>query len=212
MSVLTHAQFSTRWPQIKRWSQITCGAHDVTTPTNPTRRNHLASTMALTLLLAPPATHALPLAPLGNVSDSIGGPKRAHLAPQQIADILAHDLRDSQYFITGKLTYEIFADDCRFRDPTNDVVGLARYVKALGILFDPEYSEVTLRDIQVTSPHTIEAAWTLGGVLKLPWRPSIKPIVGRCVYYLNDQGLIELQDQTWNISAAEALRETFTLF
>jgi hypothetical protein len=30
------------------------------------------------------------------------------------------------------------------------------------------------------------------------------------VYTLNDDGLIVLQDQTWSISALEALRETFT--
>lgn len=42
-------------------------------------------------------------------------------------DILARDLRDGQYFVTGDLTLEVFADDCRFRDPTNDIVGLSRY-------------------------------------------------------------------------------------
>ena len=30
----------------------------------------------------------------------------------------------------GDLTPEVFDDACRFRDPTNDVVGLSRYVKA----------------------------------------------------------------------------------
>jgi hypothetical protein len=30
------------------------------------------------------------------------------------------------------------------------------------------------------------------------------------VYTLNEAGLIVLQDQTWSISALEALRETFT--
>jgi hypothetical protein len=29
----------------------------------------------------------------------------------------------------GDLTPEVFDDSCRFRDPTNDVVGLSRYVK-----------------------------------------------------------------------------------
>ena len=31
----------------------------------------------------------------------------------------------------------------RFVDPTNDVTGLNKYVTALGLLFDPEYSKVT---------------------------------------------------------------------
>jgi hypothetical protein len=43
--------------------------------------------------------------------------------------MLANDLAVGQYFVTGNLTKELFADDCRFKDPTNDIVGLARYVK-----------------------------------------------------------------------------------
>lgn len=43
------------------------------------------------------------------------------------------------------------ADDCRFKDPTNDVVGLSRYKQALGILFDPQYSIVKLLDIQASA-------------------------------------------------------------
>ncbi len=76
----------------------------------------------------------------------------------------------------------------RFVDPTNDVSGLSRYLTALGILFDPEFSkvgstraqssddglapretcamQVILRDIRVTSPRTIEAEYTSGGYLR----------------------------------------------
>ena len=51
----------------------------------------------------------------------------------------------------------MFADDCRFIDPTNDVVGLSRYLTALGLLFDPATSSVELYNIKVASPTTIEA-------------------------------------------------------
>lgn len=70
---------------------------------------------------------------------------------------------------------------CRFVDPTNDVTGLSRYRKALTILFDPARSEVKLKQIRVSGPATVEADWTLGGVLKLPWQPRISTIDGHTV-------------------------------
>jgi len=70
---------------------------------------------------------------------------------------------------------------CRFVDPTNDVTGLSRYRKALTILFDPARSEVKLKQIWVSGPATVEADWTLGGILKLPWQPRIQTISGHTV-------------------------------
>ena len=43
-----------------------------------------------------------------------------------------------------------------------------------------------------------------------PWRPKVEPYEGHVTYQLNDQGLVAVQSQTWSISPAEALRETFT--
>lgn len=129
----------------------------------------------------------------------------------QTQDILAADLREHEYFVTGQLTRAIFRDDCRFVDPTNDIVGLNRYINALDLLFDPAKSKVELLDIQVTGPTTIEASWTLGGELKLPWRPKVETFTGRCVYTLDEAtGLIREQAQTWSKPAFVALRETFT--
>ena len=124
--------------------------------------------------------------------------------------MLAADLAEGQYFVTGRLSQDVFADDCRFRDPTNDIVGLARYLKALGILFDPAHARVTLLSCAATGPRQVTATWTLGGYLQLPWHPYVPPFQGCCVYTLDERGLVVLQDQTWSISAAEALRETFT--
>ncbi|KAL0047850.1 hypothetical protein WJX82_001514 [Trebouxia sp. C0006] len=153
---------------------------------------------------------AIPLAPLGRGSDTVGGPKLQQPSLQQVQDILAKDLADGQYFVTGNLTPEVFADDCRFVDPTNDVAGLSRYRKALTILFDPARSEVKLKQIRVSGPATVEADWTLGGVLKLPWQPRIQTISGHTVYTVNEAGLIQKQEQQWSISAWTALKQSFT--
>lgn len=158
---------------------------------------------------APPAVEALELAPLGKV-ERVGGEKLTGLSAENVKDILARNLKDGQYFITGDLTPEIFDDGCVFKDPTNQTKGLSRYVKALGLLFDASYSAVQLQDIRVTGPATIEADWRLGGYLRFPWHPRVEAFEGHTVYHLNSQGLIQLQDQTWSISGGKALVESFT--
>ena len=121
------------------------------------------------------------------------------------------DRRGRRLYATGNLTKEIFADDCRFTDPTNDVVGLSRYLTALGLLFDPATSSVDLFNIAVTGPHTIEADWSLQGYLRFPWKPRVEPYNGHTVYTVGEEsGVIESQFQTWSISGAKALAESFT--
>lgn len=65
-----------------------------------------------------------------------------------------------------------------FVDPTNDTVGLDRYLKAVDVLFDGAQSELKLKDIRVVDSRTIRAEWTLAGVLKFPWRPRIQSFDG----------------------------------
>jgi hypothetical protein len=100
------------------------------------------------------------------------------LPSAQAQEVIARDLRDGQYFVTGDLSKEIFADDCRFRDPTNDVVGLARYITALGLLFERGSSRVELRSAAATGARQVTATWTLGGYLRLPWHPYVPPFEG----------------------------------
>ena len=153
---------------------------------------------------------ALPLAPLGAVK-AVGGEKRMNLPVNEVAKILESDLTKGQYFVTGNLTREVFDDKCRFKDPTNDVVGLSRYLTALGLLFDPKDSAVTLQNIEVTSLTTIETDGTLEGYLKFPWHPRVEPYTFHTIYTLDSQtGLIVEQSQTWSITGTKAIAETFT--
>ena len=114
------------------------------------RRNLLSAGIVLpmVLLIKPETAEALPLAPLGRGSDTIGGPKLQQPALKDVMassacticlsqvatghsscclgtalacmspclnlqDILERDLAEGQYFVTGNLTPEVFADDCR---------------------------------------------------------------------------------------------------
>ena len=56
-------------------------------------------------------------------------PKLVGVAPSELALLLAEDLGERKYIVTGDLTTSLFADDCNFVDPNNAVRGLARYRK-----------------------------------------------------------------------------------
>ena len=76
----------------------------------------------------------------------------------------ARDVAERRYFVTGDLTEEIFADDCRFIDPTTKVTGLSRYLRALRALFDPSRSEVELVGaLRRTAPNVIEGDYRAEG-------------------------------------------------
>lgn len=169
-------------------------------PRRDSRRALLAGCVALPLLPAVPAV-ATP-APVT---------KRTGLSDEQVRDVLASGLADGQYFVNADgMPVDVFDDACRFKDPTNNTAGLQRYLTALDLLFDPAKSRVRLLSIAVTAPRQITARWTLGGELKLPWRPRVPEFEGAAVYTLSDQGLVVQQEETWSISPLEALRETFT--
>merc|ERR1712029_349563 len=88
------------------------------------------------------------LAPLGPATATIGSEKQKCSGESHLSNLsaaLAHDLVEGatgqgSYLITGDLRPEIFRDNCRFVDPTNDVTSLSRFQKAAIILFEPSLS------------------------------------------------------------------------
>ncbi|KAJ9530263.1 hypothetical protein QJQ45_023548 [Haematococcus lacustris] len=172
----------------------------------------VAALLAASTTLDSQPGQALPLAPLGEVR-RVGGAKLTGLSAEQVKEVLARDLAEGMYFVTGNLTREVFSDDCVFVDPTNEVTGLSKYLTALGILFDPQWSKVELLDIRVAGSDRVEADWRLGGWLRsenFPWQPKVEPFQGHTVYLLDKEGLVSKQEQTWGISALQALAQTFT--
>ena len=136
---------------------------------------------------------------------------------EEIVATLREDVATRQYFVTCELTEAIFASDCRFVDPTTDVRGLERYLRAVRALFDERRSSVRLiGDLRVVDATTIEGDYAAEGYLKLPWNPRVPRYEGHITWKLRpndgsaDAGLIVEQRQTWSISGGEALRETFT--
>mmetsp|Transcript_14098 Transcript_14098/g.32283 ORF Transcript_14098/g.32283 Transcript_14098/m.32283 type:complete len:226 (+) Transcript_14098:3-680(+) len=155
---------------------------------------------------------ALPLAPLGPIERGDASGKATDLTVDQVKDLIYASLTDGQYFVNPQgLDTAIFADDCRFVDPTNDVTGLSRYLKALSLLFDSSVSQVSDVSLRVSGPAEIKGEYVLSGSLKFPWKPCIPPYRGFVTYTLDrETNLIRKQEQTWSISAEEALKETFS--
>ena len=78
--------------------------------------------------------------------------------------MLAEDLTQRKYIVTGDLTPPLFADDCSFVDPNNAVRGLGRYRKALSFLFEPAASRLGEVDVRVVDATTIQASYVASGV------------------------------------------------
>jgi hypothetical protein len=72
----------------------------------------IATLGVIAAVTEPGMAQAIPLAPLGDIK-AVGGEKLSGLTDEEVLEVLRRDLAEGQYFVTGKLTKEIFADDCR---------------------------------------------------------------------------------------------------
>jgi Uncharacterized conserved protein (DUF2358) len=134
-----------------------------------------------------------------------------------IEDLRTHILSDWKpetgkgYYVTGKLTTACYRDDCLFLGPDPDmpIKGLRKYIGVAAHLFDGDASRTTLHSLNVVG-NTLEAEWQMKGILRLPWRPSLPTLSGRTVYHIDEDGLIDVHEEFWDISASRAF--CFTLF
>ena len=119
---------------------------------------------------------------------------------------------DKGYYITGKLDSTIYRDDCLFTGPDPDmpVRGLRKYLSAAAHLFDPRESDAHLLsiishdDAGEKGYGMIEVKWRLGGVIMLPWHPEVEAWTGTTQYHLDEEGLIYLHKEGWDISVWRA--------
>ncbi|KAL7435355.1 hypothetical protein ACHAXH_005050 [Discostella pseudostelligera] len=148
--------------------------------------------------------------------------KARHLSISDIAHQIQMDWtggthgQDKGYYITGKLDSTIYKDDCFFTGPDPDmpVRGLRKYLNAASHLFDPKLSDAALLSISYDETGgskgygVIEVTWRLGGVIQLPWHPTVEPWTGKTRYHLNEEHLIYLHEETWDISVWRAFLVT----
>jgi Uncharacterized conserved protein (DUF2358) len=167
---------------------------------------------------------SLPLPEVPGISCiSLGGMKYRGLPIGAVASMIEKDWRGKVsedgdirgngkgYYITGKLTKEIYRDDCFFDGPDPDmpVLGLRKYVASTSQLFDHKVSRADMIDISVDqTERVVTVSWRLEGILNLPWHPSLKPWTGRTSYYIDESGLIERHVESWDISVLDAFVST----
>jgi Uncharacterized conserved protein (DUF2358) len=170
-----------------------------------------------------------------NTSNNLTTGKTTNLSIEHIINILKHDWRidtNKGYYITGRLSTNIFRDDCYFDGPDPDmpVRGIRKYFNAASQIFEYKTSTATLVSIEAQEPKqqhptgtttttttttttndtTIVAKWIMSGVLRLPWKPKLPTVYGTTTYYLDQTtNLIYKHIETWDRTAIQAFLETF---
>uniref|UniRef100_A0A7S0VY05 Uncharacterized protein n=1 Tax=Hemiselmis tepida TaxID=464990 RepID=A0A7S0VY05_9CRYP len=129
------------------------------------------------------------------------GVKSEGMTLAQVADVLRADFEERQYYVTGRLSKRVYADDCFFDapDPDMPVTGLRKYVDAISHLFEARKSRVDLLDMQLLPERgAVLARWRLEGTLMLPWRPAVRAYTGVTLYELNERGLVGRHTEIWS--------------
>lgn len=122
----------------------------------------------------------------------------------ELRDVVQKDFVQNQYYVTGKLSPEVYTPDCQFKDPTTNVKGVQPYTTAVSKLFDPAKSKAELVSLKVSGPNTLTLKWRLAATLNVPGSPAIKPYTGTTKYVTNSSGLICQHLEEWDISALDA--------
>jgi hypothetical protein len=119
------------------------------------------------------------------------------------------------YYITGKLTTQIYRDDCLFLGPDPDmpIHGLRKYVGVASHLFDYDTSRATLHSLDTVlddfdTCQALVAKWTMSGILRLPWKPSLPTFSGQTTYHIDEGGLIFCHEEKWDCSVIRAFCHT----
>lgn len=117
-------------------------------------------------------------------------------------EILTNDYRR----FPANQTYEIYADNVFFKDPLNELRGLARYQEMI------EFISTWFRDIKMDlldihlSGNVIYTEWILNWTTPLPWQPRIA-IPGRSELTLNEEGKITSHIDYWHCSRWDVLKQ-----
>lgn len=154
-----------------------------------------------TNLLGPPPS-------LRGVQGPLRREKTIHLTREELLEVIKSDWRvhnNKGYYITGRLSTNIYRDDCFFDGPDPDmpVKGLRKYLNAASQLFEQRTSRAELLDLGIEGD-VVVAKWRFQGTLHLPWRPRMPQVLGTTTYHMDEDCLIYKHEESWDISAYEA--------
>jgi hypothetical protein len=135
---------------------------------------------------------------------SVEAPARSFTAAQTLGAI-ARDF-ENRYYVTGRLSLEHYHPRCFFDSPDPDMPVRSPVVFASAVkgLFDRRSSTLELLEAPRLVGNSIVAEWRLAGRLGLPWKPLIKPFVGRTTFALDADGLVVRHMEEWSLPAWDA--------
>ena len=150
----------------------------------------------------------------GNTEDEAPPRTRAFdtLTSAMVLDGLRRDFVENEYLWSGRITPELYDEDCVFTDPTLTFSGLSTFEANLANLdpyierfVPPAGRAVELDSLELADDGAVEARWRMVGDIAVPWKPRLD--LRGCTRYTlgGDGGRIVRYDESWAITPAEAL-------
>ena len=134
------------------------------------------------------------------------------LTSAMVLDGLRRDFVENEYLWSGRITPELYDEDCVFTDPTLTFSGLSTFEANLANLdpyierfVPPAGRAVELDSLELADDGAVEARWRMVGDIAVPWKPRLD--LRGCTRYTlgGDGGRIVRYDESWAITPAEAL-------
>ncbi|KAJ1460070.1 hypothetical protein M885DRAFT_612711 [Pelagophyceae sp. CCMP2097] len=136
----------------------------------------------------------LPSAKAGDADDAKWiVPKRPARSLDAMVNTLRKELSAREWFVTGDVLPELFADDFYFEDPDVKLSGIRNYAEGVARLFDADSCRVEI--ITCTADRdfgTVDVAWRLSGRVKVGFGLNLKPYVVATELRVKD-GLVTFQ-------------------
>ncbi|KAG1675252.1 hypothetical protein FOA52_016283 [Chlamydomonas sp. UWO 241] len=154
---------------------------------------------AALLLLPQPALAELP-------------PGKRAVSGTELVDILRRDFTENKYLVTGRLTKEVYSDQCHFADARDDFgeIGPNRWAAAVSLLFDGDASRLKLTGDVVLDEgkRTVEfTSWRQVDVFRLPGSPHTKVYTGHTTLTLDPvENIVVDHIETWDVDPSEVTK------
>ena len=129
----------------------------------------------------------------------------------QIEELITTLKQDLPTLFEKDISYQIYTQDIYFSDPVNKFKGKFNYriifwtLRFHAQLFFTQIA-FDLHDVSESDNNTILAAWTVRGVLRVPWQAKLL-FNGYSTYKLNADCLIYEHIDTWDRQPSEILQQ-----
>eukprot|EP00633_Aureoumbra_lagunensis_P002998 CAMPEP_0197295126 /NCGR_PEP_ID=MMETSP0890-20130614/34577_1 /TAXON_ID=44058 ORGANISM="Aureoumbra lagunensis, Strain CCMP1510" /NCGR_SAMPLE_ID=MMETSP0890 /ASSEMBLY_ACC=CAM_ASM_000533 /LENGTH=153 /DNA_ID=CAMNT_0042770909 /DNA_START=237 /DNA_END=698 /DNA_ORIENTATION=+ len=123
-------------------------------------------------------------------------------------------LRQREWFVTGNVIPELFAEDFKFEDPDVKISGIQEYAQGVRRLFDQETSRaeiVSCEQKETDDGAKVIVTWRLSGRVNIgPFGLEIKPyIVYTDLHLRSSDGLIDWQVDRFSVPTWDILLSAF---